>query len=35
MNKLITAGLLLACTFSVTDVWAQESDEYVFTPVKE
>lgn len=35
MNKLIIAGLLLACTFSVTDVWAQESDEYVFTPVKE
>ena len=35
MNKLITVGLLLACTFSVTDVWAQESDEYVFTPVKE
>lgn len=35
MNKLIAAGFLLACAFSVTNAEAQEEEEYVFTPVKE
>lgn len=33
MNKLIVASLLLACT--LTNVSAQDNEEYVFTPVKE
>ena len=37
MNKLMAAGLLFACSFST--VFAQETvketEEYVFTPVKE
>lgn len=34
MKKLIVASLMLACMLS-TSVGAQETEEYVFTPVKE